>query len=164
MRDGFLSGFLSNLVTVIINAFVTTAARQVRMLREGGMSLYSALKTLAFPDEGVSLAQAADAATKILAAGLVTAGGIAVEGVLATYLEPLGPLASYMISISVGLVTGLGTAFAAYMLDRIDLFGVHGQSKHEHVMARLGEIIDVSEGRIHEAAATFDAPALPHLT
>lgn len=59
---------------------------------------------------------------------------------------------------------GPGTAFAVYMLDRLDLFGVHAQSQHEQVMARLNEIIEISHERIKEAAAIFDPPVLPHLT
>lgn len=106
LRDGFISGFLSNLVTVLINTFATTAARFVGMVREGIMSLYRAMTTLLFPEEGVSTAQAADAALKIIAAALVTSGGAALEGAIDPYIKGLGPLGDYALSIVIGLATG----------------------------------------------------------
>lgn len=163
LRDGFLSGFFSNLITVMINTFATTAARIVRMIREGVMALYRAVKTLAFPEEGISLAEAADAALKILAAGLVTAGGIAIEEALATYLKPLGPVADYVLPISMGLVTGVTTACVVYLLNEVDLFGIHKKARQEQVLEHLTKTIDISYERCLEAAKIFDGPALPHL-
>lgn len=163
LRDGFLSGFLSNLVTVLINMFATTAARLVRMIREGFMSLYHALKTLAFPEEGVTMAEAADAAVKLLAAGLVTAGGIALEAALDPYLKSLGPLADVVLSVSVGLATGVATACTIYLLDEIDLFGVHAKIRHEKVLDRLNEAIDISYEQALKSAQVFEGPFLPHL-
>lgn len=163
-RDGFISGFLSNIVTVIINTFATMSAHVVRIAREGFMSLYHALKILAFPPEDMSLAQAADAASKLLAAGLVTGGGILLEASFETSLKSLGALAPYVSSISVGLATGLCTVFAVYLLDQLDIFGVNAESRHEQVVAKLDGIILDSYERAMEAASVFDGPALIHLT
>jgi hypothetical protein len=162
--NGGISGFLSNLVTVIINIFTTTEAQVARMLREGFMSLYRALKILAFPPEGLSLAQAADAASKLFAAGLITGAGIGLEVVLEAHLTALGPLAPYVSSIGAGVITGLSTAFVVYMLDRLDLFGVNAQSRHEHVVAKLNDMISISYEHAVEAASVFDGPNLLHLT
>lgn len=163
-RDGFISGFLSNLVTIAINAFVTTSARLVRITREGFMSLYRAMKTLAFPPEGMSLAEAADAASKLLVAGVVTGGGILLEEVVEKALAgALGPLAPYVSAIAVGVATGLCTVFAVHMLDRLDLFGVNARTRHAQVMAKLDETISLSYDRALEAASAFDPPSLPHL-
>jgi hypothetical protein len=52
------------------------------------MSLYRAILT--FPPEGMTLAQAADAACKLLATGFVTSGGILLETTLESSLETLG--------------------------------------------------------------------------
>ncbi|CAA7622286.1 hypothetical protein [Magnetospirillum sp. SS-4] len=163
-KAGFISGFLSNLVTVIINMFRMTSARMVRIIREGFMSLCRAMKMLVLPPEGMSAAEAADAASKLLAASLVTGGGIMLETALEGILTSFGPLAPYISSISVGLVTGLCTVFSAYLLDRLDLFGVHASSRHEHVVARLNEMIDESYERALESSNVFDGPALLHLT
>lgn len=164
LRDGFISGFFSNLITVMINIFATTAKKIVRMIREGVMSLYQAVKTLAFPDEGVSMAEAADAAMKILAGGIIVAGGLALEAALETYLEPLGPLKEFLLVISVGLATGVLTACTVFALDKADMFGVHGKAQHEKVLTRLTETINISYERSLEAAKMFDSPSLPHLS
>ncbi|MFC5359569.1 hypothetical protein [Azospirillum himalayense] len=166
-RDGFISGFLSNLITVVINAFVTTSARWVRITREGFMSLYRALKTLAFPPEGMSLAEAADAASKLMMAGVVTGGGILLEEIVEKKLQAtalLAPIAPYVSAITVGVATGLCTVLAIHLLDRLDLFGVNAKIRHEHVMAKLDETISHSYTRAREAAAAFDPPPLLHLT
>ena len=163
-RDGFLSGFLSNLVTYAINMFVTTAAKWGRIVREGFMTLYRALKTLAFPPEGLSLAEVADAASKLLATGLVSSGGILLEAVLAPYLQVLGPLAPYVSTIGVGVATGLATTLLAYMLDHIDVFGVNAQSRHAQVIAKLDDMISISYERAVEAASVFGFPPPKQLT
>ncbi len=163
-RDGFISGFLSNLVAIAINAFVTTSARWVRITREGFMSLYRAMKTLAFPPEGMSFAEAADAASKLMAAGIVTGGGILLEEVVEKALAGvLGPLAPYVSAIAVGVATGLCTVFAVHMLDRLDLFGVNARTRHAQVMAKLDETISLSYDRALEAGSAFDPPSLLHL-
>jgi hypothetical protein len=46
LRDGFVAGLLASLATTLINAFVTTGTRVVRMIREGFMSLLRAVKLL----------------------------------------------------------------------------------------------------------------------
>ncbi len=163
-RDGFISGFLSNIITVIINMFATMSARVVRIAREGIMSLYRALKMLVFPPEDMSLAQAADAASKLLATGLITGGGILLEASFETSLKALGALAPYVSSIAVGLTTGLCTVFAVYLLDQLDIFGVNAESRHEQVVAKLDGIISDSYERAIEAVTVFDGPALIHLT
>jgi len=156
LRDGFISGFLSNLVTVLINTFKTMSARVVRMAREGFMSLSRALKILAFPPDEISLAQAADAASKLLATGLVTSGGIQLEASFEASLTVLGALAPYVSSIAVGVTTGLCTVFVVYLLDQIDIFGVNAASRHEQVMAKLDSVISESYERTLVAALVFD--------
>ncbi|EGY00016.1 putative transmembrane protein [Nitrospirillum viridazoti Y2] len=157
---GGISGFLSNLITVLINTFTTTKAHVARLLREGALSLGRAFRTLAFPADGTSLAEAADAASKVLAAGLITGGGILLETALEHHVIVFGPLAPYVLSVGIGITTGLCTAFAIYMLDRLDLFGVHGRRRHDQIMAKLDLMISTSYDRALEAAAVFDPPAL----
>lgn len=157
-KDGAISGMFSNIITVLINMFATTAANIVRMVREGIMVLYRALKILFFPPKEQSWAETADAAVKLLAAGAITVGGIALEEYLGTQLTPfLGSLADYVIPIVVGLATGVTTACTVYMLDKIDLFGVQAKIRHQQVMARLTEMIEISEGNIQNSVARIDA-------
>lgn len=144
-RDGFISGFLSNLVTVVINMFVRTGKRIVRVIREGFFSLLKAIKMLCFPPEGMTMAQAAHEASKLIAAGLAVIGGIAVEQhidnmiKLAPWLEPFADILTVVI---VGGLTGLVTTFIVYAIDKIDIFKVNAQEKHEFVMNRLETSLD----------------------
>lgn len=144
-RDGFISGFLSNLVTVVINMFVRTGKRIVRVIREGFFSLLKAIKMLCFPPEGMTMAQAAHEASKLIAAGLAVIGGIAVEQhidnmiKLAPWLEPFADILTVVL---VGGLTGLVTTFIVYAIDKIDIFKVNAQEKHEFVMNRLETSLD----------------------
>jgi hypothetical protein len=100
-------------------------------------------------------------------AGLVTAGGIAIEEALAPYLTPLkafDPLPEIVLAASVGLVTGLATACTVYWLDKADLFGVQEKVNKQKIIERLTGTIQISHERALEAAAIFDDPQLPHLT
>ena len=169
LQDGFVSGFLSNILTVIINAFMTTAAKWVRIIREGFMSLYRAMKMLACPPEGMTGAEAAHEALKLLAAGVVTGAGILLEEAIRLALDGvtvgiLTPVIPYITGVGVGLVTGLSTAFSVYMIDHLDLFGVQEKLRHDHVVGKLNQMIDVSYESALEAAAVFDGPVLLHLT
>jgi hypothetical protein len=75
------------------------------------MSLYRAILT--FPPEGMTLAQAADAACKLLATGFVTSGGILLETTLESSLETLGLW--LLMYRQLWLTTGLSTVFIVYL-------------------------------------------------
>lgn len=144
-RDGFISGFLSNLVTVVINMFVRTGKRIVRVIREGFFSLLKAIKMLCFPPEGMSFAQAAHEASKLIAAGLAVIGGIAVEQHIDNMIKAapwLEPFADILTTVLVGGLTGLATTFIVYAIDKIDIFKANSAEKHEFVMDRLETSLD----------------------
>jgi hypothetical protein len=139
-RDGFISGFLSNLVTVVINMFVRTGKRVVRIIREGFFSLLKAIKTLCCPPEGMTASEAAHEASKLIAAGLVTVGGIALEQYIDGLIKAtpfLEPFADILTTVLVGGLTGLATTFIIYAIDKIDLFKVNDKARHEFVMGKL---------------------------
>lgn len=138
--DGFISGFLSNLVTVVINMFVRTGKRIVRIIREGFFSLLKAIKMLCCPPEGMTLAQAAHEASKLIASGLVVAGGIAIEQSIDNLIKAaawLEPFADILTIVLVGGLTGIATTFVVYAIDKIDVFMVNAQERHTFIMTRL---------------------------
>lgn len=144
-RDGFISGFLSNLATVIINMFVRTGKRIVRVIREGFFSLLRAIRILCVPPEGMTMAQAAHESSKLIAAGLVAIGGIVVEQQIDNMMKMaplLEPLADILTVVLVGGLTGLATTFIVYAIDRMDLFEVNAQQRHDVVMDRLEASLD----------------------
>jgi len=83
---GALSGFLSAIITALINMFVRIGKNIVRLIREGFMSLMKAVKTLLFPPEGMSKKEAVHEATKVLATGIVITGGILATESISTML------------------------------------------------------------------------------
>jgi hypothetical protein len=154
--SGAISGFFSNMITTIINMFVTTGKRLVRIIREGFFSLIRAIRLLLFPPPGMTLAQAAHAATKLIAGGVVTAAGIALEEAFEKWLAAsvvLSPFAGHISTVVVGVVTGLLTVLIVYLVDRIDMFGVNEAERQEHVLTRLNSEMDRLFSRANVALA-----------
>lgn len=142
---GFISGFLSNLVTVVVNMFVRTGKRVVRVIREGFFSILKAIKMLCFPPEGMTLAQAAHEASKLIAAGLVVAGGIAVEQHIDNMIKAapmLEPFADIITTVLVGGLTSLASTFIVYAIDRVDFFKVNASEEHDFVIKNLEKNIE----------------------
>ena len=140
---GALSGFLTSIITALLNMFIRTGKNMVRIIREGFMSLTNALKTLIFPPEGMTAKQAAHEATKILSTGLVITGGIMAGEAIATALGTI-PFAGTISMVFTGLLSGLGSLFVVFMLDKLDMFGVNETERHEFIMGRLESRITVS--------------------
>jgi len=137
---GFVSGFVSNAVTVLINLFVTTGKRAVRMIREGIFSLLKALKTFLFPPKELSFSQAAHEALKLLAAGGVVVGGVALEEAVEKLIlsVPLfTPIAGMLTAILVGAATALSMTFVCYLLDKLDLFGAIRAERDKQIIGEL---------------------------
>ncbi|WP_143503315.1 MULTISPECIES: hypothetical protein [unclassified Pseudomonas] len=137
---GFVSGFVSNAVTVLINLFVTTGKRAVRMIREGIFSLLKALKTFLFPPKELSFSQAAHEALKLLAAGGVVVGGVALEEAVEKLIlsVPLfTPIAGMLTAILVGAATALSMTFVCYLLDKLDLFGAIRTERDKQIIGEL---------------------------
>lgn len=152
-KQGSISGFFSNLVTTLINVFVTTGQRLVRMFREGIFSLLRALKILLNPPEGLTFQEAAHEASKILFAGVVVVGAIPVEEwlekqlVLIPLLTGIAPAASNAI---VGGLTALITSFGIYLIEQADLFGVVQERRLDGVHGLLDASIEKREQHLED--------------
>ncbi|MAD42363.1 MAG: lactate permease [Arcobacter sp.] len=120
-KDGFISGFISNLVTVVINAFVTTGKRVVRIIREGIFSLFKAVKILIFPPENMTYEEALHEAKKLLATGLIVSIGVIVEQYIDTLIKStavLEPFSDILTTVFVGAITGLAITMTIYHIDK----------------------------------------------
>ncbi|MCY4347201.1 MAG: hypothetical protein OXC17_10445 [Aestuariivita sp.] len=148
---GSLSGFLSSLVTTLINAFVTTSKRIVRMIREGFFSFLKAIKTALFPPEGQSYAESFHAASKLLVSGGIIIGGIALEDIIDKALTVSFPVLALLVTpLVLGLVAGLSAllvAFCCYLLDKMDLFGAVTQEEDRFVLDKLDAKIKAEDER-----------------
>jgi len=160
-KDGAISGFFSNIVTFIINSFVTTSARIVRIIREGFFSIMKAVKMLISPPEGMTPKEAAHEATKLLASAIVISGGILIEEGLETFIKTIpviGIFADFISPVIMGIITGLTTTFVVYTLDKLDIFGVNFEEKHSFIMKELDNKINKSLVCIEEVFQTFEVP------
>ena len=150
---GWLSGFLSATMTAMLNMFVRTGRNVVRILREGLLSIVNAIHVLLAPPDGMSLREAAHEATKVLAAGLVVTGGILAGEAIAQSFGFLGALGDVLASVLGGLISGLGSLFVIYMLDKLDLFGVAFDERHSFVMGTLEARVTETTTKIEGLAA-----------
>lgn len=133
--QGALSGFISNLATVVINAFITTHKRVARMVREGVFSMFRAFKTIIVRPEGMTYQQAMHEASKLAFGGALVIGGVAIEEVLVRQLQAigLGLIADVAGAVIVGALVAIATLLCALMLDHLDLFGAEATTRDEHV-------------------------------
>lgn len=151
--QGFISGLLSNIATTIINAFVTTGKRVVRMIREGLFSLLKAMKIMLLPEEGMTRAEAAHAGMKILASGGIIFAGVALEEVIEKMIMSVPVLASMAFTLSaviVGSISAMAMGLASYLLDKLDLFGVLQKEAGEYILKSLDNRIDSGYKRSQE--------------
>ncbi len=120
-KDGALSGFISNLVTTVINMFVTTAKRVIRIIREGLFSLYRAVKLLLFPPEGITYEEAMHEAKKLLATGIIISLGVLAEEYIDKLVRAtaiLEPFADTLTAVFIGAITGLSVTMTVYYIDK----------------------------------------------
>ncbi|BBN60630.1 hypothetical protein [Hydrogenovibrio marinus] len=157
-KDGAISGFISNIVTTLINVFATTAKRTVRMIREGVFSLYRALKMLAFPPEGMSFEAVAHETMKLLFAGGIVIGGVLLEEIIekAILAIPLlVPIAGMLTALVVGSLTAISMSLMAYIWDKLDLFGAIKNQEDDFVLNQLENSIQTNRADIDDMLASF---------
>ncbi len=137
---GLISGFISNIVTVLINVFATSTKRLVRMIREGIFSLLKALKTLLFPPAGMTYREAAHEAMKLLVAGGLIATGVVIEEVVEKFILSipfLMPIAQIITVVIVGSITVMVTALLLYLINKLDLFNVIKIEQDKYIIESL---------------------------
>ncbi|PMH28051.1 hypothetical protein BCU71_05655 [Vibrio lentus] len=134
---GSISGFLSELVTILLNMFFTTSKRVVTCVREGGRSLLQALKFAMFPPENISRQEAMHEASKILASGVVVTGGIileeTIEKLIVSTIPFLAPISGIVSGILTGALVAVTSCLAVYLLDRSDILGAIKERRHQFV-------------------------------
>ncbi len=141
--DGFIAGLISNIVTIVINTFYTTAKNLVRMIREGLFSLLKAIKLLVSTPSDASLLDATHEASKILFAGGVIVSGIALEEIVSKWLTTV-PFSTEITAVVVGSVTAITTTFSVYLIDKLDLLGVIQKQENVYIIQKLDMIIEDS--------------------
>ncbi len=161
--DGFvsggISGFISNFITVMINRFVTTCKRMVRLIREGVFSLFKAAKTVLFRPEGTSFRESAHEASKLVMSGAIIVGGVLLEEAVDNVISSvplLAPISTMVTMAIVGSITGIAMAMSAYIIDRLDLLSVIEVEQHNYIVKSLDNSIVNSLGRSEQIAEKID--------
>jgi len=160
MRDGFIAGLLSSIATTLINAFVTTAQRAGRMIREGLMSLLRAVKLLLVRPDGMTRQESMHEASKVLVGTAILVGGLALEEVVSKQLAlvpGLGVVAEAGTAAVVGAVTAIATGFAVYLLDKADLFNVNEAKRTIAIGRALDERLAASFEALESGAVSLGA-------
>jgi len=138
MFQGGVSGFMSNLLTFLINNFLSTAKRFVTVIREGLLGLFRAFKMIFFPPKHLTGDQALQEGLKILTTVVVTSVGLLLNETVATFMATvpfLKPFADLIAPVLIGIMSGLLSAFLAYQIDC--LFDRYRHSLTEKFMDEL---------------------------
>lgn len=117
--SGFLSGIISNLATTMINIFMTTSKRLIRVIREGIFSFFRAIKLILFPPDNLSKEEAWHEAKKLIVSGVIVGVGVFMEQAIESFLVSLGfgAFTGIFTSVFVGTLTGIAIAVSMYWLD-----------------------------------------------
>lgn len=118
--QGGVSGFMSNLLTFLLNNFLSTAKRFVTVIREGLLGLFRAFKMIFLPPKGMTADQALQEGLKILGAVVISSIGLVLNETVAAFMLTvpfLKPVADIVTPVLMGIMTGLLSAFLAYQID-----------------------------------------------
>lgn len=136
--QGGVSGFMSNLITFLLNNFLSTAKRFVTLIREGLLGLFRAFKMIFFPPKQLTAQQALQEGLKILTAVIVSSVGMLLNESVATFMATLPflkPFADMITPVLMGIATGLLSAFLAYQIDCF--FDRSRHSLNEHALDEM---------------------------
>jgi len=159
--EGGISGFMSNLLTFLINNVVSTSKKFVRMIREGLLGMFKALKMLFFPPVNMTRMEALQAGLKLMTATVMTAGGILLEESLKGFLAAfplLVPVADILSAVLIGIVTGILTALLAYQIDlffhglteqKLDELMVNERLRNELAYSLADSLLRIKQDQVH---------------
>ncbi|WP_130732815.1 hypothetical protein [Komagataeibacter xylinus] len=118
--SGAIQGFASNLLTFLINNFITTAKKVVTIIRESLRGIWRAMKLMINPPEGMSTLEVAREVTKILSATITTAIGMLLEKSVSGFIaaSPLAFLAPILAPALTAIITGIAASLLIYGIDR----------------------------------------------
>jgi hypothetical protein len=141
-KDGFVSGFCSNIVTVIINIFFTTAKNIVRLIREGFFSLVRAIKMLLKPPPEMTRQQVFHEAGKIIITGAIVTFGVLAEEAIDKFppmavIKRIPIIGELLTDVILGLLIAIITSLALWGWDKLDIFGAKREMQHKFVMETL---------------------------
>jgi len=120
--EGFIGGFVANLITILINTFATTTKNVARVLNDGFHALIKAFKVLIAPPENITKQEALLEVSKILSTAVVASFGVILTEAFATYLKttPAAPFADLIAGVIGGILTGIVSVTLVYVIDNFN--------------------------------------------
>jgi hypothetical protein len=121
-KEGFLSGLVNTLIVFLVNTVVTTIKRVVKIIREGILSVFKAIKLLVSPPKDLTKEDIAFEVLKLLSAAVITSIGIFLEEAFEKFLLTiplLAPFASIIAPVLMGIITGLTITLILYAFDKM---------------------------------------------
>lgn len=153
LLQGGAQGFISNVLTFLINNLITTAKKFVTVIREGMQGLWQAIKLMLNPPKDMPPMEIARQVTKIIA-GVVTTGlGMLMEESVkgfVTSIPVLLPIADVLSIALTAIITGVVGSLIVYGLDRIfDWLSSTGtellQAYEANIEAQAGVVVRMQE-------------------
>jgi hypothetical protein len=129
--EGFVGGFVANIMTILINTFATTAKNMSRMLSDSIHALIKAFKLLVNPPPEMSKSEALLEASKIFTTTVVASAGVIMTEGFAIYLKttPAAPFAELIAGVLGGILTGIVSVTLVYVIDNfVDVMKNIGQA------------------------------------
>jgi hypothetical protein len=151
--EGFISGFVGNLMTVLINTFARTSKNIVRIITEGTNSLVQAIRMILFPPKDMTCSQAIYEGSKIVVAAVITSVGVIITEAFINYLQtviPLAPFASLIGGILGGILTGIVSVTVIYAMD-------HFGEIMQKINMQMKEVAYYTVVSVEQLRAKYDA-------
>lgn len=120
--QGGVSGFVSNLITFLINNFLSTVKRFVTIIREGLLGIYKAVKMIFFPPKEMTKEEVWRSAIKLLSTTVLSAVIISFTDAIKVFIASIPlliPISDPLAIAITGILSGLASALAAYAIDSI---------------------------------------------
>jgi hypothetical protein len=167
--EGGIQGFVSNLLTFLINNLITTSKKIVALIRESMQGLWKAIKMLVSPPAGMSGMEVARAVAKIIAAVVTTGLGMLMEESIKGFvmsMPMLAPIADILATAMTAIMTGIIGSLVIYGIDRLfdwlsstgtellQAYEANAQAQ-ANIAEQLREWLDLQyrNSRLYEAAA-----------
>lgn len=136
---GGISGFVSNLLTFLLNSVFSTVKKLVTMIREGLVGIYKAIKIIFFPPQGMSTEDVWRSAIKLLSTTVISAFVVTFAEGINAFLAGfpfLLPFAEILSGAIVGILSGVLSALTAYTIDVI-FDKLFANARHNKLMLEL---------------------------
>lgn len=121
--QGGISGFVSNLITFLINNFLSTAKKFVTIIREGLLGIYKSLKMVFFPPKGMSKEEVWRSAIKLFSTTVISAIIVSFSESINMFVQSVAPILQPILDVVSGALTGIlagvCSALAVYAIDNL---------------------------------------------